>query len=46
MHRCIGLHFAKLQIQIAFEELFKRVRNLRIPEGEHVLRVTWRRAEP
>ena len=37
VHRCIGLHFAKLQIQIAFEELFKRVRNLRIPEGERVL---------
>jgi len=35
-HRCIGLHFARLQIQVAFEELFARVTNLRIPEGEHV----------
>jgi cytochrome P450 len=35
-HRCIGLHFARLQIQIAFEELFARVTSLRIPEGERV----------
>jgi cytochrome P450 len=36
VHRCIGLHFARLQIQIAFEELLARVTNLRVPEGEHV----------
>jgi cytochrome P450 len=36
VHRCIGLHFARLQIQIAFEELFARVTNLRVPAGEHV----------
>lgn len=36
VHRCIGLHFARLQLQIAFEELLARVTNLRVPEGEHV----------
>jgi cytochrome P450 len=34
-HRCIGLHFARLQIEIAFSELLSRVTNLRIPEGAH-----------
>ena len=32
-HRCIGLHFARLQIEIAFSELLSRVTNLRIPPG-------------
>jgi len=36
VHRCIGLHFARLQIQIAFEELFMRVTRLRVPADEHV----------
>jgi cytochrome P450 len=36
VHRCIGLHFARLQIQIAFEELFSRVTRLRVPDGEQV----------
>jgi cytochrome P450 len=35
-HRCIGLHFARLQIEIAFEELLSRVTNLRIPPGAQV----------
>ena len=35
-HRCIGLHFARLQIEIAFSELLSRVTNLRIPPGGHV----------
>jgi cytochrome P450 len=35
-HRCIGLHFARLQIEVAFGELLARVTNLRIPEGGQV----------
>lgn len=35
-HRCIGLHFARLQIEIAFSELLSRVTNLRIPPGGQV----------
>jgi cytochrome P450 len=35
-HRCIGLHFARLQIEIAFSELLSRVTNLRIPPGAQV----------
>jgi cytochrome P450 len=35
-HRCIGMHFARLQIEIAFGELLSRVTNLRIPDGTHV----------
>jgi cytochrome P450 len=35
-HRCIGLHFARLQIEVAFGELLSRVTNLRIPEGAQV----------
>ena len=35
-HRCIGLHFARLQIEIAFDELLSRVTNLRIPPGAQV----------
>lgn len=29
LHRCLGVHFARIQIAVAFEELFKRVTNLR-----------------
>jgi cytochrome P450 len=36
VHRCIGLHFARMQIEIAVRELLARVTNLRIPAGEHV----------
>jgi cytochrome P450 len=35
-HRCIGLHFARLQIEIAFSELLSRVTNLRIAPGAPV----------
>jgi cytochrome P450 len=35
-HRCIGLHFARLQIEIAFSELLSRVTNLRIPAGAQI----------
>jgi cytochrome P450 len=32
-HRCIGLHFARLQIEVAFSELLSRVTNLRLADG-------------
>jgi cytochrome P450 len=35
-HRCIGLHFARMQIEIAFSELLARVTNLRMPPGAKV----------
>lgn len=36
IHRCLGVHFARAQITIAFDELFKRITNLRLaePDGE------------
>jgi cytochrome P450 len=36
IHRCLGSHFARIQIAIAFDELFKRVTNLRFvdPDAE------------
>lgn len=30
-HRCIGIHFAKMQMEIGFAELLRRVTNIRIP---------------
>jgi cytochrome P450 len=35
-HRCIGLHFARMQIEIGFEELLARITNIRVPADEHV----------
>ncbi|KXF55798.1 calcium-binding protein [Rhodococcus sp. SC4] len=32
IHRCLGSHFARIQIAIAFEELFARVTNLRFAD--------------
>ncbi|MGW6139460.1 cytochrome P450 [Streptomyces sp. NPDC055140] len=39
-HRCIGLHFARLQIEVGFQELFKRITNIRVPAGEQVRSAT------
>ena len=36
MHRCIGLHFARMQIEIAWEALLGQLANFRMPPGEHV----------
>jgi cytochrome P450 len=36
IHRCLGLHFARLQIEIAFDELLSRITNVRIPDGVDV----------
>lgn len=30
IHRCIGMHLARVEIAIAFDELFKRITNLRL----------------
>ncbi len=34
IHRCLGSHFARIQIAIAFDELFKRVTNLRFADPD------------
>jgi cytochrome P450 len=36
LHRCLGLHFARLQIGIAFEELLARVTNIRLAAGAEI----------
>ncbi len=36
VHRCIGLHFARLQIEIAFVTLLSRLTNFRVAAGDHV----------
>jgi cytochrome P450 len=36
VHRCIGLHFARMQIEIAFDALLRRITNLRVAGGEHI----------
>ncbi len=33
IHRCLGAHLARIQITIAFDELLKRVTNLRFADG-------------
>lgn len=33
-HFCLGANLARLEIRIVFEELFRRLRDIRIPEGE------------
>jgi cytochrome P450 len=36
IHRCLGLHFARLQIELGMEEFLSRVTNIRVPEGVEV----------
>jgi cytochrome P450 len=36
IHRCIGLHFARMQIEIAWEALLDQLTNFRFAAGEHV----------
>jgi cytochrome P450 len=38
VHRCIGSNVARLQIEIAYEELLKQIRNLRLAPGAEI---TW-----
>jgi cytochrome P450 len=34
LHRCLGAHFARIQIAIAFEELFRRITNLSLADPD------------
>jgi cytochrome P450 len=36
IHRCVGQHFARLQVEVAFTQLLTRVTNLRVAEGTSV----------
>jgi cytochrome P450 len=36
IHRCLGLHFARIQIEIAIQELLSRVTNLRLADGAEI----------
>jgi cytochrome P450 len=36
LHRCLGLHFARLQIAIAFEEVLARITNVRLAPGAEI----------
>jgi cytochrome P450 len=36
IHRCIGLHFARMQIEIAWDALLDQLTNFRLVPGEHV----------
>lgn len=36
IHRCLGLHFARLQIEIAWDSLLDQLTNFRLAAGEHV----------
>ncbi|KAA9154307.1 cytochrome P450 [Amycolatopsis acidicola] len=38
IHRCLGLHFARLQLAIAFEELLARATNFRLKPGAEIPR--------
>ncbi|HEY2062381.1 MAG TPA: cytochrome P450, partial [Amycolatopsis sp.] len=38
IHRCLGLHFARIQLAIAFEELLARTTNFRLAGGAEVPR--------
>ncbi|MDT8912863.1 cytochrome P450 [Amycolatopsis sp. PS_44_ISF1] len=38
VHRCLGLHFARLQLAIAFEELLARTTNFRLAPGTGIPR--------
>jgi cytochrome P450 len=33
VHRCMGSHLARLQIEVAFDELFSRIRDIRLAPG-------------
>ena len=40
IHRCIGLHFARMQIEIALEEFLTHATNVRITPGDQVQTAT------
>jgi cytochrome P450 len=36
IHRCLGRHFARLRLEIAFNRLLARVTNLRVAPGTEI----------
>jgi cytochrome P450 len=36
VHRCIGLHFARMQIETAYQVLLSKLTNFRLAAGEHI----------
>lgn len=38
IHRCLGSHFARIQIAVAFEELFTRITHLRVADADAEIR--------
>jgi cytochrome P450 len=43
-HRCVGVHLARLELRVAFEELRKRIPSFRLQEGcvpHDVIGLTW-----
>ncbi|MFL6125183.1 cytochrome P450 [Actinophytocola sp.] len=39
IHRCLGQHFARIQLATAFEELLTRTTNFRLKEGQEIRRM-------
>jgi cytochrome P450 len=39
IHRCLGIHLARLQLRLVFDELFKRLTNFRLQEGATLRRL-------
>jgi len=37
VHRCVGSNLARLQIEVAFDELLKQIRNLRLAPGTEIV---------
>jgi cytochrome P450 len=35
-HRCVGSHLARLELQLGFERLLRRMSGIRLAEGEHI----------
>jgi cytochrome P450 len=38
IHRCLGIHLARLQLRLVFDELFQRLTNFRLQEGAELRR--------
>jgi len=39
IHRCLGAHFARIQLELAFDELLARATNFRLEEGADIPRL-------
>jgi cytochrome P450 len=38
IHRCLGIHLARLQLRLVFDEIFKRLTNFRLQDGAELRR--------